>query len=218
MYKKIIKLILALIVYTIFITSHTNALEFDDEFMSDDIAGFGEEKKFDLGLAVSGFACISNPKQGYQGYRTNPCGGGDVRLLFRGKRGVKFYCALAGEYFPLAPPKAMADFEEDIFSLQGNFAINYLRWERYIPYFGVGIGYYWDTLSQKIRNFGSKTNTKLFSGFNGHLGFEYRISPYISLTAQYKYHFISQADIYATVAVYSVHTIVYIGRRLEFYD
>ena len=203
---------LLIIAFTISLSAA--GIGFDDDFGMDDDMEFHDQGKANLGLAVSGWFGISDPDKGYKGYRTNPVGGGDIRLLLRNKKGIKYYCSLAMEYMPLAPPKGVDGYSEKIFNTQINIVSNYLKHKRFIPYFGFGLGYYWVTFSQDIPNFGSRSGKETYFGFNGLLGLEYRINPYVSICPQYNFHYISQAGIYATVPIYSIHAVIYIGRRL----
>ncbi|MFH1379989.1 MAG: hypothetical protein ABII23_06900 [bacterium] len=183
--------------------------EVDDQIYSD--AG----GRLTRGYAISGFGGFTYPDKGYTGYRSNPGIGGDLRLLFRDSKGVRFYTALAIEYFPLALPQHMVDFTEDVFTMHLYLAGNLLFHKRYIPYAGAGTGYYWHFLEQKVPHFGTKSDTQHFLGFNWHLGIECRITPYVSISSQYKNHYINQPKMYAVISVYSIHAIIYFGERLE---
>ncbi|MBD3272099.1 MAG: hypothetical protein GF384_06135 [Elusimicrobia bacterium] len=199
----------------LFLISSGFAVEFNDEFSSDEM-GFGEKTHYTYGLAASGFAGINSPMNNYDGYRTNPAGGGDIRLLIKTPKGPRYIAALSIDFIPLAPPADIIDFEENIIAANLNITYNYIRWPRYVPFLGLGAGYYWDTLSQEIPNFGSKTDTKTYGGFNAFLGLEYKLTPYISVAGEYKFHMIEQKGTYASLAVPSIRMIVYFGKRLTF--
>jgi hypothetical protein len=193
------------------------AASFNDDFggIEDDALSF-EKTKYDIGFAASGFFGMNDPGSGYQGYSTNPAGGGDFRILFKGRKGVKFFTSLGIDYFPLALPETQCELTENILVMYSNLTVNFLRWQKFIPFMGFGLGFYRDTLSQEVRNFGSFTASHTYFGFNGHVGLEVRITPYISIAPRYTRHVISEAGIYAGISVYSLNGIFYFGKRLEF--
>lgn len=180
----------------------------DDSFDDANYVKMLDERDRGVGWNVSPgvSAGYTIPLHGYPNYLNSYNGALDIyfrppvpqfpdwttRLAFR----------LSGEYFALEVPKEVKGVTEDLYGFTGTVLYRFVNFagqqenEKFVPFMGGGVGYYWDRITIDHPATGKKTGSNGYFGYTGSAGLMLPAFGNFRLIPEVRYHALDQWKVY----------------------